>query len=1015
MAKYDEKSFETEIKDHLVKQGGYVEASPKDFDRENALHTSTLIQFLKDTQPDSWKKLEKIHVEKIETKFLQRLSKELDQRGMLDVIRNGITDYGVKFNLAFFKPASGLNPDTLKQYNQNVLTVTRQVHYSTKNDNSVDLILSINGLPIATVELKNQFTGQDVKDSNKQYIQDRDPDELLFRFKKRALVHFSVDTDNVFMTTKLDGKKTRFLPFNKGLNDGAGNPLNKKGHRTSYLWEEVWVKDSWMDIVQSFLNIQAEEYKLDGETRKKETIIFPRYHQLDAVRKIIGDVKQRGVGLNYLVQHSAGSGKSNSIAWLAYRLQSLHDKADNSIFDSVIVITDRLVLDKQLQDTIYQFDHKHGVVQRIDENSTQLANHLKAGTNIIITTIQKFPFVLEKIGDLPKRHYAIIVDEAHSSQSGESSKKLKEVLREKELEHAAEEEEELPDTEDEVLDSMLSRGKQKNLSFFAFTATPKSKTLEVFGVKDEHGKPRAFHLYSMRQAIEEGFILDVLQNYTTYKTFYKLSKSIEDDPEVNKKRAKTAIARFLSLHPHNLAQKIEVIVEHFRQVTMKKIGGKAKAMVVTSSRLHVVRYKKEFDRYIKEKGYTDIKALVAFSGIVPDNGETYTEVEMNGIKEKELPNKFNTGEYQLLIVANKYQTGFDQPLLHTMYVDKKIYGVKAVQTLSRLNRTCPGKEDTFILDFVNKEEDILASFQPYYESTTLSEITDPNQLYDLKNKLEEVGVIEQDEIDRFALAFFMSTNATRTHAKLNAIIDPAVERFKSLKKKEVQEEFKHHLLSFLRLYSFLSQIMPFNDAGLEKFFAYGKFLYTKLPKRDAADVFRLNDEVALEYYRLQKINEGSILLQKGKEGALDPASELGTKKDKEEKEHLSKIIKIINDKFNTDWTEADKLFIDQIEEDSIANAKLVLQAKNNTIENFKHGYDDLFVNLLFARMDQNEDIFKKIMDNKSLRKEVQDYLMRKVYNRINEKKEQTNSYAIENSPILAVAEKKKNYGSRKVK
>ena len=462
-----------------------------------------------------------------------------------------------------------------------------------------------------------------------------------------------------------------------------------------------------MDIIGKYLNYQVEEFKIDGKIIKKEKLIFPRYHQLDVVRTISQHAKENGTGNNYLVQHSAGSGKSNSIAWLAYRLASLHNEKDNNIFDSVIVISDRKILDKQLQDTIYQFDHKQGVVQRIDENSTQLAKHLEAGTNIIITTLQKFPFILDKIGALPRRKYALIVDEAHSSQGGEASKKMKEVLRERSLEEAekTEAKTEHSDTEDQVTQSMQSRGKQPNLSFFAFTATPKSKTLEVFGIKDKTGKPQPFHLYSMRQAIEEGFILDVLKNYMTYKTFFKLSKRIEDDPLINKKKAKRAIARFVSLHPHNLAQRIEVMVEHFRQVTMKKIGGRAKAMVVTPSRLHVVRYKQEFDRYIKKMGYTDIRAIVAFSGTIKDEFDVeYTEPDMNGFKEKELPNKFNTNEYQLLIVADKYQTGFDQPLLHTMYIDKKLAGVKAVQTISRLNRTCSGKEDTFVLYFANSEK-----------------------------------------------------------------------------------------------------------------------------------------------------------------------------------------------------------------------------------------------------------------------------------------------------------------------
>jgi len=698
-----EKAFEENIENSLLsKPGGYLKGDPAAYDRELALDTAALLKFIKDTQKDEWDKLAGVHGADTEKKFLSRLTQELETRGMLDCLRNGVTDYGKKFKLAYFKPVSKLNPETQKLYDKNILTATRQLHYSLKNENSVDVLLLLNGLPIATLELKNQFTGQNVKNAKAQYKYDRDETELLFQFKKRALVHFAVDTDVIYMTTRLQGARTKYLPFNKGYNKGAGNPPNPNGHKTAYLWEEILPKDSLMDILGRFLHLEVKEISIEGRKVKKETMIFPRYHQLDVVRLLAQDALKSGPGKNYLIQHSAGSGKSNSIAWLAYRLSGLHNQADKRIFDSVIVITDRLVLDQQLQDTIYQFDHKSGVVQKIDKDSGQLAQALAAGTNIIITTLQKFPFVLEKVGTLPKRNYAVIVDEAHSSQGGESAKKMKHaltVIDTASISYEESEDYEGEDGEDGIRESMLKRGPQPNLSFFAFTATPKAKTLEVFGQKGIDGKPEPFHLYSMRQAIEEGFIWDVLQNYTTYKTFFQLTKKIEEDPNINKRKGAVAIARFLSFHPHNLAQKTEVIVEHFRQLTMRKIGGKAKAMVVTGSREHVVRYKQEFDRYLKEKKYTDIKALVAFSGTVLLDGipPEYTEVGMNtyldangkvqNIKEKELPERFATSEYQILLVAEKYQTGYDQPLLHTMYVDKRLDGVKAVQTLSRLNRT----------------------------------------------------------------------------------------------------------------------------------------------------------------------------------------------------------------------------------------------------------------------------------------------------------------------------------------
>src|SRR6266568_3554597 len=676
-------TFEDAIETYLIAHGGYRKGNPEEFDRNLALNKNTIFAFLQDTQPKEWEKLQKTHGNEIETKVIQRLHKELELRGMLDVLRNGFTDYGVKFQMAYFKSESSLNPETIRLYNLNRLEITRQVKYSPKNERSLDMVISLNGLPVATFELKNPFTNQTVENAKRQYMQDRDPRELLFQFKKRALVHFAVDVDEVYMTTKLDGANTKFLPFNMGDNNGAGNPPNPHGYKTAYLWEAVLPRDSWMEILAKFLHLQVEDFYIEGKKVVKETMIFPRYHQLDVVRKLVADTKLHGVGKNYLIEHSAGSGKSNSIAWLAYRLGSLHNANDERVYDSIIVVTDRNVLDQQLQNTIYQFEHKLGVVEKIDKDSTQLAKAIEAGTGIIITTLQKFPFIVGKISTLPNRTYAIIVDEAHSSQGGEAHKKMKEVLSVNTLEEAEKEEGDTQteeyDVEDQIRQSLLSRGKQTNLSFFGFTATPKPKTLEVFGEKGIDGKPRPFHLYSMRQAIEEGFILDVLEHYTTYKTYFKLSKAIEDDQELNKKKAGIAIARFVSLHPTNLAQKTEVMIEHFRSVTAKKIGGKAKAMLVTSSRLHALKYYQEFKKYIQQKKYNDIRVLVAFSGTVEDKdtGEEYREAKLNGFGEKELPDKFKTNEYKVLIVADKYQTGFDEPLLHTMYVDKKLSGIKA--------------------------------------------------------------------------------------------------------------------------------------------------------------------------------------------------------------------------------------------------------------------------------------------------------------------------------------------------
>jgi type I restriction enzyme, R subunit len=987
-----EKAFEDAIVNHLSNGGGYHLGSPANFSQELALDKTVLYQFIQASQPQAWQKLADIHGLTVEAKFIQRLYQELEFRGMLDVLRYGITDYGVRFKLAYFKPASRLNPETLALYHQNILTVTRQVHYSTRNQNSIDLLLSVNGLPVATVELKNQFTGQDVENAKQQYGSDRDNHELLFQFKRRALVHFAVDPDEAWMTTRIDGNNTRFLPFNQGYNKGAGNPPNPKGYKSAYLWETIWAKDSWLDIIGRFLHLEQETITLKNKTVKKESLIFPRFHQLDVVRKLTADAKAKGAGHNYLIQHSAGSGKSNSIAWLAYQLANLHNTQDARVFDTVIVITDRRVLDQQLQDTIYQFDHVAGVVQKVDRNAAQLADALTSGTNIVITTLQKFPFVLDKIGTLPQRNYALIVDEAHSSQGGEASKKLKEVLTVIDLSRSAKEESgnystETEDEEDWVRKSLLSRGKQPNLSFFAFTATPKPKTLEVFGHLNTQGQPQPFHLYSMRQAIEEGFIMDVLQNYTTYKTYFRLSKAIEDDPQIHKKKASKAIARFLSLHPHNLAQKTEVILEHFRQCVMPKMGGKAKAMVVTASRPHVIRYKDEFDQYLKKQEYNDIKALVAFTAFTDrETGVSYTESDINGFGERELPEKFETGDYQLLIVADKYQTGFDQPLLHTMYVDKKLSGVKAVQTLSRLNRTCPGKEETFVLDFANEEQEIIEAFQPYYEQSILAATTNPNRLYDLKNRIDDFQIIWASEVDAFAKVFFKPTAKTsnQDHARLNSLIDPACDRFNGLSE-EQRDELKDTLGTFIRLYAFLAQIMPFADEELEKFYAFARLLQTKLPKRLQSEVFKLADEVGLDYYRLQKIREGQIVLQKDAESALQPSTEAGMPREKETQAKLSEIINILNKRFNTDFTDADKYFFSQIEEELIQNESLSQQAKSNSIQNFKYGFDDLFLTTLIERMEDNQDIFTKVIDDPAFGDAVRDWMLKKVYNRLAEK------------------------------
>jgi len=983
--KFREIGFEEYVEEYLIKSG-YIKGNPDDYNKEFALDTKLLFEFLEDTQPKKMEKLREIYKEQYQFKILSRLNRELNNRGMIDVLRHGIRDYGVYLDLAYFKPASKLNDDMIKLYNKNRISVTRQVHYSTKNDKSIDMLICVNGLPVVVLELKNPFTGQTYEDAILQYKKDRSPNELLFQFKKRAIVFFAVDTNEVYMTTRLAGNNTIFLPFNKGCNGGKGNPDNPNGFKTAYLWEEILQKDSLMDILKRFVFIDVKEKKdIDGNIYTSETVIFPRYHQLDAVRKLEADVKEKGVGTNYLIQHSAGSGKTYTISWLAHRLANLHDDNDNPVFDSVVVITDRIVLDRQLQDSIYQLEHRRGVVEKIDKDSNQLAEALRSGTKIIVSTIQKFPFVIEKVGELEKRKYAVIIDEAHSSSAGENMASLREVLSANTLEEAAKLDAELEeyDPEEEILKAIKKRGKRPNISFFAFTATPKAKTLEMFGTIGPDRLPHPFHLYSMRQAIEEGFILDVLQNYVTYETYFKLAKKIEDDPLFDRAKATKALTRYVSLHPHNIAQKTEIMVEHFRNVTRHKIGGRAKAMVVTSSRLHAVRYKLAFDEYIKKKGYKDIKTLVAFSGTVKDGDVDYKESDMNGFKESELPERFATDDYQVLLVADKYQTGFDQPLLHTMYVDKKLSGVKAVQTLSRLNRKCPGKDDTFILDFVNKAEDIQEAFKPYYQATIVEEVTEPNLLYDIESHLHAYGIYLKDELDRFNNIYFKPKDkkTSKDGAILNHLIDLAVERFKKLDEQQKQD-FSSQATKFIRLYSFILQITPFEDIELHKLYVYLTYLLRKLPKEKGSTI-HLADEIALEYYTIKKTFEGSISLTPDDENIpVTPVRFAGTAVREEEKEYLSTIIERLNKRFGTNFTKADQLSIEQIKEDFAADDDLVLKAKTNTVEDFRLAFEKVFIDKVVDRMDQNRAFFTRVLDDEQFRNALMEYMLIETYEKL---------------------------------
>jgi type I restriction enzyme, R subunit len=997
---HGEGAFETVIEAHLLSTG-YEAVDRIGFDRERAIFPQAVLAFIRETQPQEWAKLEALHGERTGEQIISDLCKWMDTYGSLATLRHGFKCYGRTLRVAFFKAAHELNPELETRYAANQLGITRQLHFSSRSEKSLDVTLSLNGIPIATVELKNPLTGQIADDAMRQYRQDRDPREVIFDFKRRALVHFAVDTEVVFMTTRLAGKSTHFLPFNKGCEGGSGNPPDSAGrtYRTAYLWEEVLQRDSLLDLFARFIHLQIEEKRTDeGRKIKKETMVFPRYHQLQAVRSLVNATRQEGVGHNYLIEHSAGSGKSNTIGWLAHRLASLHDTANQRVFDSVIVVTDRVVLDQQLQDTIYQFEHKRGVVQRIDESSRQLAEALENAIPVIITTLQKFPFVSRQLlkmaeergqdstGTLPTRRCAVIIDEAHSSQGGETATDLKEVLGGESLRDEAQRKaaEEGQENMEELFRSMAKRGQQANLSFFAFTATPKHKTLAVFG---RNGEP--FHRYTMRQAIEEEFILDVLKHYTTYATYFKLLKACDDDPNVERKKAAKALARFLKLHPHNIAQKTEVMVEHFHTVTLHRIGGHAKAMVVTGSRLEAVRYKQSFDHYIKAKGYP-IKTLVAFSGTVVDDeipDVTYTEVGMNeGIKEKELPEKFATPEYRVLLVAEKYQTGFDQPLLHTMYVDKRLGGIQAVQTLSRLNRTHPLKEDTFVLDFVNDREEIREAFKTYYEGAEMGEEVEPARMYQIKAELDASGIYLAEEVHRFCEIYFIpkQRQSALDHQTMNAALDPAVSRFSVLQqeKEDEAELLRGKLLAFRNLYGFLSQVIPYQDSDLEKLYIFLRHLYRKLPRRRAGPAYNFDDEVRLDYYRLQKISEGSISLKEDTARALDGPTEVGTGMVREDPVALSRLIDIVNERFGTDFNQADQLFFDQIVEAAMADEALKQAAAVNPEDKFELVFKNLLESLFVERMDQNEELFARFMNDAAFQKVVTGWLASEAYKRL---------------------------------
>src|ERR1051326_1802367 len=958
-----------------IPAGGYRKRRSGDYDRALCLLSRDTVDFVLATQPNEWMKLEQHHGPGVREQFLRRLASEVERRGALDLLRNGIKDSGVKFHLAYFRPASGLNDEIRRLHAANLFAVVRQLRYSTKDDKSLDLVLFLNGIPLFTVELKNPLNGQDVEDAIRQYKADRDPREPLLAYG-RCLAHFAVDPDLVYVTTHLAGAKTRFLPFNKGKFGGAGNPPvppTRKGYATAYLWEETWARDSVLDLVRQFIH-EVEEEDERGRKTGRRFLIFPRYQQLDCVRRLVADARSSGAGQRYLVQHSAGSGKSFTIAWLAHQLSTLHDAGDRRVFDSIVVVTDRRVLDRQLQTTMRQFEQTLGVVENIDTTSRQLKEALESGKTIIVTTLQKFPVIAEQIGELPGKRFAVIVDEAHSSQSGESTKSLKAVLAAGSLEEAESEEAATATPEEElesaVLAEMERRGGLPNLSTFAFTATPKPKTLELFGVRRADGKFGPLHLYSMRQAIEEGFILDVLASYTTYKAYWRLLKKVETDPRYDKKKAEYLLKSFVELHPHAINEKVKICVEHFAAQAQAEIGGKAKAMIVTRSRLHAVRYRLAVDRYLAERGYP-FKALVAFSGTVRDGGQVYTESNMNGFPEAQTAKNFERPEHRFLIVANKFQTGFDQPLLHTMYVDKKLGGVNAVQTLSRLNRTLPpNKKGTLVLDFANEADEIKAAFEPYYETTLLSEATAPNLLYELQTRLAAFPVYTETDVSAFAKLYF---DPKATQDRLYAVLGPLVERFRQIPEEE-RADFRSQLTDYVRLYAFLAQVLTFADADLEKLYVFARHLRRLLPADREALPREVQQNIDMESYRIQQTGSGKIGLER-KPGVLEPVGTKGTHGTApEELETLSRIIAELNERFGLNLGPEHRVTLGQMMDKLDDDAALDAAAPVNTRENVQLTFDQKGEHVIQEIVDSNFDLYKRITDDRAFGEAVKNFL-----------------------------------------
>lgn len=1008
-----EKRFEQDIETYLLsEEGGYIKGSMATYDKVKAIDLLLLKTFIAKTQPKEWERFCKLYGDGAEKQLYKRFDEEVQAKGLIHVLRYGVRDRGIDLKFCYFAPPSGLNEDLVRKYSNNILTCTRQFYYSAQNNYSIDMVLSLNGIPIAAIELKNQLKGQCVENAKVQFMHDRDPKELLFHFNRRILVYFAADLYEVWMTTKLDKEKTFFLPFNQGSNGAgnigdAGNPIpeNEDDYVTAYFWKNVLQKDALLALLQRYISVQVED-KTKIENGRRVTykdapkIIFPRYHQYDVVEKLIADVEKRGAGKNYLIQHSAGSGKSNSIAWLTYRLATLHNAAEEGIFSSVFVVTDRRVLNRQLQGTVLGFDHKEGQIVTITDkdNSDALKTAIADGKKIIITTLHRFPIIYQEVGAQHGKRFAVIVDEAHSSQSGNSAKKLKAVLADtdeaiKEYAEINELNEDEVDATDDIIFEMLTQGKHNNLSFFAFTATPKPKTLELFGEPQPDGSYGAFHYYSMRQAISEGFILDVLQNYSTIENTWEIAKKIKENPEYEETPAMAAIRKYQKNHEHVMQQKVEIIVEQFRQITLSKMDGKGKAMVVSPSRWHAVKYYQLIKEYCRKKGYGDVHPLVAFSGEVNDGGVKYTESKLNStddltISESQLPDYFASDEYNLLVVADKYQTGFDEPKLHTMFVDKALRGVKAVQTLSRLNRPCKGKVDTYILDFVNPAEIIQKSFQTFYEDTKLIEALDVNTVYSFYDKAVGFSLWSDDDVEKFATLYGKKEGQREKDlGKITGCVKTAVNGYNTLTA-DKQDEFRSALKNFLRFYAYITQITRMFDTELHKSYLFCEYLFRLLPKRPHERI-NLDDQIILVNSRLTETFSGSIELRKNAGATIKPERATSVRRNVEKKDLLENIIEKINLLYQGDFTDADRVIVETIFDRMFHDSKkLRRHAQNSDEEMFSRSiFPEEFEKIAEDCYTESMDSFAKLFENKEFYDRVMAEMAKAIYYSLRNKKE----------------------------